>query len=646
MPRLIQRIACFVLTLGMVVVTMPAHAQDALNLPTELYILLNEGVVERYGLGTAGRARITPQDAFVLDFQVAPDGTWLAYRTQEGLYLVDMYAPNASPMALAGANVSVPYARGRGETLAWSADSRALAFTTLDGGGVYLLDTGDIMPLDARELLDLLWSPDGRYLAARAEGNVWWIFRRDDGGFGLTSIIVDGTSAAWFDLTRLIYTPSTGGVILMDMAQANLQTPLLPATRTYTLPKRVDEDAFYIFALQEDSLGRLERITLSDDDDVSAEAIGMSDISLEGVRWSPTSQLLTAFRGGVLALIDARSGEGFTLPMTSASAYGWGMLYPPIRENLPLNHPIHYIAPGPDGIAQVWQAVGDDAFPRTITPAVMDVSEYAITPDGRTLAYVSGGQLWVLNLTESSPQATSLVELGTMIDVAPAFSADGSRIFYRDEQDGRGAGIWVVTIADGATELFVRDYDVAQHYRPRPSVSVSAMVVTVRSSEAPRNGILLVDTTSGEQAFLGNYTRADWLGGSNLLVEGFIPRADIPFTGLHIMDVNNLEEPPFTVFELEDGVRLLDVRRVGERLRLLLQNRPPSIVRVVDVGMGGTSPSLIATIGYITQPRLAPDGLQVIGLTHQDGSLVWLNLNDDTRYRLQSTFIARQLSWR
>ena len=41
----------FVLFLLLLLFLLPVHAQDGLNLPSELYVLLNEGVVQRFGLG-------------------------------------------------------------------------------------------------------------------------------------------------------------------------------------------------------------------------------------------------------------------------------------------------------------------------------------------------------------------------------------------------------------------------------------------------------------------------------------------------------------------------------------------------------------------------------------------------------------------
>ncbi|MEO0599146.1 MAG: hypothetical protein AAF126_23755, partial [Chloroflexota bacterium] len=61
------------IVLMLMLIAVPTGAQDGLNLPSELYVLNAEGVVQRFGLGTEGVSAVTPEDAFVLDFGIAPD---------------------------------------------------------------------------------------------------------------------------------------------------------------------------------------------------------------------------------------------------------------------------------------------------------------------------------------------------------------------------------------------------------------------------------------------------------------------------------------------------------------------------------------------------------------------------------------------
>src|SRR5690242_18554141 len=128
----------FLFIIGVLLLAATVHAQeDGLNLPTELYVLTNSGQVQQYGIGTAGLKTVTPDDEFVLDFGVAPDGTWLAYRTQDALKLLNMYG--GTPETLEGATAGIPPVRGRGDTLAWSPVGDAMVYTTASGGRAYFM---------------------------------------------------------------------------------------------------------------------------------------------------------------------------------------------------------------------------------------------------------------------------------------------------------------------------------------------------------------------------------------------------------------------------------------------------------------------------------------------------------------------------
>ncbi|MFW5690883.1 MAG: hypothetical protein ACOCXZ_00165, partial [Chloroflexota bacterium] len=183
------------LVLGAVLLGLPsdrgAAQGDGLNLPTELYILLNAGTVERYGLGAAGVTTITPDDVFVLDFAVAPDGNWLAYRTDSGLYVSNMTSDDA-PVQLEATSANFPPLRQGGQTLTWSPDAGALAYTTEYGVRVAVdIASGQPRFIDiaVSPLIHLSWSPGGAFLAAEAENDVWWLYRREAAAMPLTGAL-------------------------------------------------------------------------------------------------------------------------------------------------------------------------------------------------------------------------------------------------------------------------------------------------------------------------------------------------------------------------------------------------------------------------------------------------------------------------
>nr|MCU0476928.1 hypothetical protein [Anaerolineae bacterium] len=197
----------------------PAHAQeDGLNLPTELYTLLRDGSIERFGLGAAGVAEVTPEaSAPAVDFGLSPDGVWIAYRTDAGaLEVYNMVTPETRSI---DPEAGYPPYRGRGESIAWSPDGAALAYTRDGGLRVTFFDGGQ-SDVPVSPLLGLMWSPDGKYLAAEAENDVWWVYRRDGVQMVLHAALPSSRGAAWVSPSLLMIAPAEGGLAVMDVANA------------------------------------------------------------------------------------------------------------------------------------------------------------------------------------------------------------------------------------------------------------------------------------------------------------------------------------------------------------------------------------------------------------------------------------------
>lgn len=322
-------LAFFLLLLWVV----PVRGQDALDLPAPLYVLLNEGIVQRYGRGAEGISVVTPEDRFALDFGISPSGDWLAYRTETDLIARNLTTSDERVIASGGAGM--PPVRGKGETVAWSPTGDAIAVTTDTGGRVYLgIATATDLSPTVVDLLEgafsqLLWSPDGRYLAAEAADNVWWIYRRDAGTMVLSSAIVSAVGAAFVNDTELIFAPANGSLILMNLANANAQTLLLDDTWTYNLPYLLPDGMLAVFGRQkvdvelETNQGWLLGLKPG-----VAEITYLSEVPiiLDHLRWAPGGDWLVSLSGGVFSLVDPLTGQTFTLPIAGAVAYTWGPL--------------------------------------------------------------------------------------------------------------------------------------------------------------------------------------------------------------------------------------------------------------------------------------------------------------------------------
>ena len=84
--RMVRRL--FFLFAALIVFALPASAQEGLDLPADLYVLLNNGQIQRYGMGAAGVESLTPADLYIIDFGVDGLGERVAFRTESGLYVL------------------------------------------------------------------------------------------------------------------------------------------------------------------------------------------------------------------------------------------------------------------------------------------------------------------------------------------------------------------------------------------------------------------------------------------------------------------------------------------------------------------------------------------------------------------------------
>ena len=99
--RLALTFLCLLLT------ALGAAAQTA-DLPSELFVLTNEGIIERYGVNAVGATPVTPEDIYVIDFGLDALGERLAYRTESGITLLGLTGGSGVP--LEGATASDPTA--------------------------------------------------------------------------------------------------------------------------------------------------------------------------------------------------------------------------------------------------------------------------------------------------------------------------------------------------------------------------------------------------------------------------------------------------------------------------------------------------------------------------------------------------------
>lgn len=580
-----------------------AHAQtDALNLPTALYVLLNEGVVQRYGQGTAGVQQVTPNDAFVIDFGISPDGAWIAYRTEETLTVRDLFGERETVLST---EPGFPTLRGGGHTVAWSPDGGAIATTTETGLRIYTRTTSRTptvtdIPNDLGEqgFFEVAWSPDGAYIAGTDETGVWQIYR--DGA--LVSLTPAANDLLWLSASEVAFASSEGGLVRMNLALANQQTDILPATAIYdvlVLRPNGELAAFRRPQFAEAGSGTYTRINPVEGRE---DVVGEVSLVLDGLGWTPDGAFAVAFEGGVLVLVNPEDGVGFTLPITGAVAYAWGAELLPAVETYPLPRSLFFLAPDNRGVAQVWQMPTDGTPPFPLTEAESRITGYDVAPTAVT--YSSNSRLWVRRFDN-----TDAVELATLdddIDAAPDFSADGRTIAFED------GGVWVVPVSGELPTLLAANTDERTFRRPRYAPDRNALLVDVIYEDGASTGVL--DVASGELMELPfGYRNGAWLSLGRILT--FAERSAQTQAGVQITSVDTLTSEVV----LPETVSVRDVvtvpRAGGEDWRVIVGSGAPYGPQAVSVADFRDIAGLIPVWegSFLQNPQLAPDGSLVAG---------------------------------
>ncbi len=599
-----------VLVAVMMLTTGVSAQEDGLNLPTELYTLKRDGTIERFGMGAAGVTDVTPPGALTIDFGVSPDGLWLVYRTDGAIGLYNMRTGEQRALDTTGA--SYPPYRGRGQSIAWSPDGGAIAYTTEYGLRAAFLD-GGFSDVTISPLLDLVWSPDGAYLAAEAEQNVWWVYRRDNTSRQLTlhAAIPSSRGLTWANTTQLLFAPAEGGLYSLDVSLANQQAALDDSADRYALPERRQDGTIALFVRPSgernitETAGYLWQI-VADSRGPALEPMGTQSVELTAMRWAPGGRLLVTLSGGVFALVDPASAQGFPLPMTDVAAYSWGAVRLPSVPGLPLTSEVYFLGDDGSGSEQVWRlpADGSPAAPMTAHDAVID--SYDVAPDGRTVAYVSTGTLWVL--TPDPDIATPILTAEGI--ASPTFNTDGSRIAFEQPD-----GIYLIDTLGGEPQAVLSGYS-----EPQFASGLDSLLVRIADGD-----LGLYSFATSEVRRMGSFDRAKPLPDGRILATGS-PAAG-QASGIYIIDTTGTTGPVL-LYQTPPGLRIRDFAPLlNGAVRLLMERGDglPAPVRVFDV-QPGSGPVSLPVVPYLSEGLLSADGNTLAGYASGAGTLAVYSL--------------------
>lgn len=620
------------------------HAQDGQDLPTELYILLNTGEVQQIGLGTAGIRTVSPEGLFILDFAIAPDNRTLTYRTEEGIFLLDMFDAGAEAVQIDGVDADIPPFRGRGQTMAWSPTGDAIAYTNSFGARVYF-DIGDTpthtnIPISA--LNQLIWSPDGRYLVAEAEDQVWWVYQRDGTAMNLVSAITSSFGVSWLDASHLVFAPADGGLFMMDLANSNQQTQLRDSTDLFRLPYARSDGTIAVFTKPADAdLVEADEYfyqLLDFGGDVATiNRTGEGLVNIQSTHWAPNGDVMLFFENDNIGMILPEFAVQFQIPVTDSVAFAWGVPRPPSTTGFTMTYSATFLAEDGLGIAQVWQLPRNGLPAQQLTTAENNITAYGISNDGTTIAYITDDMLYRLTL-DATGNPSGDAEIWAEIESGASdiiFSADGSLVIFTAPE----TGIMQVTITENTPSVLVANEGAFSYHSPQFARNVNALSVTRESGDNAEQ--VMVDIGTGELITLGVYDNGIWL------TDGRLSAYNDGANQLDLIDPNLPDTP--TVALRSAGSVIVDIIEADTgTLRVLLLNDNPQSqfpLSLVQIGTNSSEADELRTLSYLTHPQLSPDGAFVAGLTQPDGAFIVYNVEQNQAFTLSVPSRISEFRW-
>ncbi len=666
---------CWVLALLILapgLVSTPALSQalaqgQNLPLPADLFVLNNLGQVMHIAAGSSFAQPVTPVEQIVVDFGVAPDGQWIAYRTTAnpdgtgGAFIAITAVGGLSGQLLEFESAGQPPITGHGQTLAWAPDGTLVAYTTGAGLRIYLPgagESGEALFQDhaGGPFLNLIWSPGGGYLAAEAESNVWNIYRRqgaDGPGLAYAGQIPASAGLAWTQEGVLALAPPVGGLVLLNLLDGS-QNTLIEPPMVVSQPTLVGRGRL-TFLIHEASGQRFAARRFGTISTIGGD-FQEFEASLEltaDMRWLPDGQALLSAEDGTLTIIEPRTNTRREI-IGEVKAYGWGPLPPAELAGLTLPADLYFLSRDDVGVAQLWRLPADGRPAEQLTIEPSSVLDFTLSPDGGQIAYTAGGSLIVANSDGSAGREVSPVAERPGAGAQPAWSPNRALIAYvRD-------GIWLVPANGGArTELITDNLgadtppdQVRVYMRPRWSPNNTMLLVDVGLYEGVMQAILPI--TGGETFPLPTGTNGGaWLPNGQVLTWGSGFAYVTP--GLYLVNPADLSA---STTILNEAWHVSDAVPLANEAAAILSSPGGDVM-----GPNTVQPYLVPILpdalpipngqgGLIEAPVLSPDGGFAAGLraaSYGDfglaGRLVLINLASGERLAIQTPGEVWGLQW-
>ncbi|HRE46301.1 MAG TPA: hypothetical protein PLD47_01130 [Aggregatilineales bacterium] len=458
-------IVLLIVTMLTTLTAYPARAQDDRErrprLPAPLCALAG-GRLICYDAQTAQPTPLSDPDLRVLDFDLAPDGLWAVYRTEDGQVWIgslqdarraQLDADALPPAALAPTD----------RTLVWSPDGITISYIV--AGGVRVAFPGaDGAPIYTdftdRLYTNLTIAPNGGRLAVQDVNDTWTVFTvtKTNGSpqsVTRTAVVDRPAEAAWLDDNSLILAPAMGGLLRLNVINtiSEGETRLMVAWEkpdghftklTHTLDGTIR--AFY----HELNEGQGTPIAILGSGEVSA--VGGTEIDARA-EWIAEGTHLVYITSGTPIFIEPATASEDYAPIQRVTRLAWGAPPMNIAGTLAMDGDLFFLARAENGVRQVFQLPGSGVQPiQQMTTLPENVAAFGVSADRRSVVVAMGQRLILLPLhrVNEAPTPTPagfretpipddvpgiagsrlLATLDTAAGAFPTWRSDGGEIAY------------------------------------------------------------------------------------------------------------------------------------------------------------------------------------------------------------------------
>ncbi|HSP68782.1 MAG TPA: protein kinase, partial [Bryobacteraceae bacterium] len=332
------------------------------------------------------------------------------------------------------------------EFLAVSPNGRKLAFITLDVNNRSILWVRPLDSLDAKRLSgpgedavsSPFWSPDSRVIAYFADGKL----KKVDSASGESQIICDASGsrgASWSNKGFIAFGAAMGGTTGLWTVPETGGTPKAAAAGSANLrysPSFLPDGEHYLYRDvkgNRDPAVYLGSVSLPPDRQ-SSEPLLATPFQAEFAPFLPggsRGHLLFVRDGGLLAQpFDAAQGKlsGEPTPVVSSVSNG-ETIGGPILGIAGFSVSENGVLAYRSGTGRTFRLTWLDRSGKPLgTPGgAAQLTEVQLSPDGKRLAGIIGGDIWILDLDRNIPTRFTFDGMGNH---APVWSPDGSKIAY------------------------------------------------------------------------------------------------------------------------------------------------------------------------------------------------------------------------